>query len=115
MSQIVLRLSLQLPAGTMVANTNMEKPSQLRTGATTVSASQEKLSAPKRPVMEVSHQMCKKQFSTAMLQVITASVKLLVELILEASVFSRSHLMECVTLTAPQKRQTMAKHGAQPR
>ena len=62
MSQIVLRLSPQLPAGTMVTNTNMEKPSQLRTGATTVSVSQEKLSALKSPVMEVSHQMYKNSF-----------------------------------------------------
>ena len=62
MSQIVLHLSPQLPAGTMVANTNMEKPSQLRTGATTVSVSQEKLSALKSPVMEVSHQMYKNSF-----------------------------------------------------
>ena len=55
MSKIDLRLSPQLPAGTMVANANMEKPSQLRIGATTVSVSQERLSALKRPVMEVSH------------------------------------------------------------
>ena len=55
MSKIDLRLSPQLHAGTMVANTNMGKPSQLRIGATTVSVSQERLSALKRPVMEVSH------------------------------------------------------------
>jgi hypothetical protein len=89
----------KLHAGTMVANTKMEKPSQLRTGATTVSVSQEKLSALKSPVMEV----------------ITAHVKLLVELKMEASVFSRSYLTECVTLTAPGRGQTTARHGAQPR
>jgi len=43
----------KLPAGTMVANMNLGKPSQLWTVATTVSVSQEKLSALKRRVMEV--------------------------------------------------------------
>ena len=42
-----------------------------------------------------------KQFLKVMLQVISASVKRLVEQILEASVFFRSYLTECVTLTAP--------------
>jgi len=41
------------PAGTMAANTNTAKHSRLRIGATTVSVSQEKLSVPKRLVMEV--------------------------------------------------------------
>lgn len=89
----------KLPAGTMVGNMNMGKLSRLMMAATTVSVSQEKLSALKRPVMEV----------------ISASVKLSVERILEASVFSRSYLTEYGTLTAPVRGQTMARHGAQPR
>jgi len=89
----------KLPAGMMVANTNMGKHSQLWIGATTVSASQGKLSALKSPVMEV----------------ISASVELSVEQILEANVFSRLYLTECATLTAPGRGQMMARHGAQPK
>ena len=50
-----------------------------------------------------------------MLQVISASVQQSVEQILEASVFSRSFLMEFGTLTAPVRGQTMARHGVQPK
>ena len=57
-SHMVLPLPPQLPAGTTVGNTNMGKLSQLMTAVTTVSVSQEKLSALQRPVMEVSHQLC---------------------------------------------------------
>jgi len=89
----------KLPVGTMAANTNMGKPSQLMTAAMTVSVSQERLSALKRRAMEV----------------ISASVQLSVEQILEANVFSRSYFLECVTPTAPLRGQTMERHGAQPR
>ena len=114
-SQMVSPPSLQLPAGTMAANTNMGKPSQLMTAATTVSVSQERLSALKRRAMEVSHHLCWNFFLNIHMQVISASVQLSVEQILEANVFSRSYFLECVTPTAPLRGQTMERHGAQPR
>ena len=69
-------MSLQPPAGTMATNTNTAKHSRLQIGATTVSVSQEKLSVPIRPVMEVSHEFILKQFLTVVLQVMTASAEL---------------------------------------
>ena len=46
------------------------------------------------------------------MQVISVSVKLSVEQILEANVFSRSHLMAFVTPIAPKRSHMMARHGA---
>ena len=54
-------------------------------------------------------------FKNIHMQVISASVQLSVEQILEANVFSRSYFLECVTPTAPLRGQTMERHGAQPR
>lgn len=84
------------PAGTTVASMRMGRLSRQRIGATTVFVSPERLSALKRSAMEV----------------MTKGATLWVEQILEANVFSRSHLMAFVTPIAPKRSHMMARHGA---
>ena len=52
------------------------------------------------------------QLKQILVQVMTKGATLWVEQILEANVFSRSHLMAFVTPIAPKRGQLMARHGA---